>query len=80
MGAENDQRLMQVVDEEIIPNMNEIDPTKIVWQNYHAVNEDFCSLNTCKKKIGMEKAIYIRELKTGLIAFFHRDCFRQIRR
>lgn len=80
MADETNQQLEALLDEEIIPNLNEIDPTKIVWQNYSDVNDDFCSLSTCKKPIGDEKAIYLREYKTGLIAFFHVNCFKQIKK
>ncbi len=75
-----DGELLKFVDEEIVPNMNEIDPTKIVWQNESESNDDFCSLNSCKKPIGDGKALYIREPNTGLIAFFHVDCFNHIKK
>lgn len=80
MGIETRQHLLKSPDEEILPNMNEIDATKIVWQNAGGVCEDFCSLNSCKKSIKNEKALFIRETKTGLIAFFHPGCFKQIRK
>lgn len=75
----NDQQLRSIL-EEISPNMRDIDATRIVWQNDDGKTDDFCSLNSCKKPLGEKKSVYLRERKTGLIAFFHVDCFREIRK
>jgi hypothetical protein len=80
MMGESDQRPLKILDEEIIPNIKEIDTTKIIWQNDDGNSEDFCSLNSCKQPIGDEKALFLRESKTSLIAFFHPSCFREIRK
>lgn len=78
MNAE-DQQLTSSLDE-VIPNMNEVDTTRIVWQYDGAGLNNFCSLNSCKKPIEHHDGIWIREEKTNLIAFFHKDCFKRLKK